>query len=43
MGVIMQEESGHMNYSLDFDGGTSTTVTFDKEYTLDEIDKEMIP
>ena len=32
-----------MNYSLDFVGGTSTNVTFDKEYTLDEIDKNMIP
>ena len=32
-----------MNYSLDFVGGTSTTVTFAEEYTLDEIDSEMIP
>ena len=32
-----------MNYSLDFVGGTSTNVTFDKEYTLDEIDSMMIP
>ena len=29
--------------SHDFVGGTSTTVTVDKEYTLDEIDSEMIP
>lgn len=34
---------GAMNYSLDFVGGTSTNVTFDKEYTLDEIDSMMIP
>lgn len=32
-----------MNYSLDFVGGTSTNVTFDKEYTLEEIDSQMIP
>ena len=32
-----------MNYSLDFVGGTSTNVTFNETYTLDEIDSEMIP
>ena len=32
-----------MNYSLDFAGGTATTVTFDREYTLDEIDSQMVP
>ena len=34
---------GAMNYSLDFAGGTATTVIFDREYTLDEIDSQMIP
>ena len=34
---------GALNYSLDFVGGTSTTVTFDKADTLDEIDELMIP
>ena len=34
---------GAMNYSLEFKGGTATTVTFDKEYTLDEIDKDIVP
>lgn len=43
MGINHARGVGAMNYSLDFVGGTSTTVTFDKEYTLDEIDSEMIP
>ena len=43
MGINPARGIGAMNYSLDFVGGTSTTVTFDKEYTLDEIDSEMIP
>ena len=34
---------GAMNYSLEFKGGTATTVTFDKEYSLDEIDKDIVP
>ena len=32
-----------LNYGLDFMGGTSTTVPFDKNYTIEEIDKDMIP
>lgn len=32
-----------LNYSLEFLGGTSTTVTFEKEYTLEEIDSELVP
>nr|WP_294494032.1 protein translocase subunit SecD [uncultured Mediterraneibacter sp.] len=43
MGINHSREIGAMNYSLDFVGGTSTSVTFDQEYTLDEIDSEMIP
>ena len=43
MGINHARGIGAMNYSLDFVGGTSTTVTFDQEYTLDEVDKEMIP
>ena len=34
---------GALNYSLEFKGGTSTNVTFDKAYTLKEIDETMIP
>ena len=43
MGINQARGAGAMNYSLDFAGGTATTVTFDKEYTLDEIDSQMIP
>ncbi|MBR3537872.1 MAG: protein translocase subunit SecD, partial [Eubacterium sp.] len=32
-----------LNYSLEFSGGTSTTVTFDKEYTLAEAESEIAP
>lgn len=32
-----------LNFSLEFTGGTSTTVTFDKPYTLEESEKEVIP
>ncbi len=43
MGVNHARGIGAMNYSLDFVGGTSTNVTFNETYTLDEIDSEMIP
>ena len=35
--------NGAMNYSLEFQGGTSTNVTFDQDYTIDEIDAQIIP
>jgi len=31
------------NYSIEFAGGTSTTVDFGKEYSIDEIEKEIVP
>ena len=34
---------GALNFSLEFMGGTSTTVNFDKEYSIDEIDEEIVP
>ena len=43
MGINHARGIGAMNYSLDFVGGTSTTVTFDRAYTLDEVDSEMVP
>ena len=43
MGINHARGIGAMNYSLDFVGGTSTNVTFNETYTLDEIDSEMIP
>ncbi len=32
-----------LNYGLDFQGGTSTNVTFPEEMTMDEIDSEVVP
>ena len=32
-----------LNFSLDFQGGTSITATFDKEYTLEDAEKEIKP
>ncbi len=38
MGVNASAGKGAFNYSLDFVGGTSTTVTFDKAYELAELE-----
>ena len=43
MGINASRGKGMLNYSLEFKGGTSTTVAFDKDYTLDEIDKNIVP
>lgn len=32
-----------LNYSLEFTGGTSTTVTFDEAYTLEKAEQEVVP
>lgn len=32
-----------LNYSLEFSGGTSTTVTFDRAYTLAEAEQSVVP
>ncbi len=32
-----------LNYSLEFSGGTSVTATFNEAYTLDEVEKNIIP
>lgn len=32
-----------LNYSLEFMGGTSTTVTFNEDYTIEELDAEVKP
>ena len=43
IGVNEGEGNGALNYSLEFMGGTSSTVTFDKDYTLEEIDQNIVP
>lgn len=43
MGVNASRGKGAFAYSLEFRGGTSTNVTFNKDYSIDEIDKEIVP
>ena len=43
MGVYKMNTGDALNYSLEFKGGTATTVTFEKRYTLEEINSEMVP
>lgn len=43
MGVNASRGKGAFAYSLEFQGGTSTNVTFNKDYSTDEIDKEIVP
>ena len=43
MGVYKMNTGDALNYSLEFKGGPATTVTFDKNYTLEEINSEMVP
>ena len=43
MGIHAANGDGALNLSLEFVGGTSTTVYFDEEYTLEQIDEEMTP
>ncbi|MCI8712100.1 MAG: protein translocase subunit SecD [Ruminococcus sp.] len=43
MGINGVTGKNALNYSLDFVGGTASTVTFDKEYSLDEIDDQIVP
>ena len=43
IGINAGRGKGAFAYSLEFQGGTSTNVTFDKDYSIDEIDKEIVP
>lgn len=43
MGFNKVNGKGAFAYSLEFEGGTSTNVTFEKEYSLDEIDETIVP
>ena len=43
MGVNGSRGKGAFEYSLEFEGGTSTTVPFDKDYTIEEIDEQIVP
>ena len=43
MGVHKASGQNSLNYGLDFMGGTSTTADFGKEYTIEDIEKDIIP
>lgn len=43
MGIYKGSKGAALNYSLDFVGGTSTTATFDKNYTVNEIESDIVP
>ncbi len=43
MAVNKANGKGALNFGLDFMGGTSTTVDFGKDYTIEEIEKDIVP
>ena len=43
MGVNGAKGNGAFQYGLDFKGGTASTVTFEKDYSIKEIDELIIP
>ncbi len=44
VGMGINNSSGDiLNYSLEFSGGTATTVDFNEEYTLEEVDEKVKP
>ena len=43
MGIHSQTEGQALNYSLEFSGGTSTTVTFNEDMDIETIDAKVTP
>lgn len=43
IGINAANGNGALNYSLEFKGGTASTVTFSEDYTLEEIDETIVP
>ncbi len=43
MGINSSGGKGAFAYSLEFEGGTSTNVTFKEDYSIDEIDEKIVP
>lgn len=43
MGVYKAKTGKALNYSLEFSGGTSTTIATKKQYTLSKAEKEIVP
>jgi len=43
MGVQSSSGNNALNYSLDFMGGTQTTVTFTEDYSIEKLDSDVVP
>lgn len=43
LGVNKASTGDILNYSMEFKGGTSTTVTFNEDMTIEELDAEVVP
>ncbi len=43
LGVNKSNTGNVLNFSLEFMGGTSTTVTFNEDYSIEEIDATIVP
>lgn len=43
LGYHNQKDGSILNYGLEFVGGTSTTVDFPKDYSISEIDRQIVP
>lgn len=43
MGIYKVNTGDTLNYSLEFKGGTATTVTFDKAMSLEEVTSDVVP
>jgi len=43
MGIFSATQGQALNYSLEFVGGTSTTVTFNEDYSIEDLDEKVKP
>ena len=43
MGAHKAGNGQPLNFSMEFKGGTAATVAFDKDYTIEEIDEQIVP
>lgn len=43
MGIQGGTGNGALNYSLEFKGGTATTVEFNEDYTIEQIEAQIVP
>ena len=43
MGIHAAKDGNILNFSLDFVGGTSTTVTFNEDFSIADIDAKIVP